>query len=286
MKLALSKNGKYLNEDTIRNLVSSGISEQDIVLNEEDGKVYMYFSKAVVGDIRPDDNPITGWWILDTTLVFGDIVKVVPNDYDFIAENDEDYSTILNWDNIIARRKADYKMARKEIKNLFFAEAGMSLENWDTIVPIHREIAAKYFIVPKAFRDTIYSTSEQYELGEKFHREAVNCRNTRAIRVLTIVRTLLSSEDADEVIDDINETYEKIDGRRFARNLLSTYIDLGREGTSSGNPTGIYDYFECTGGFDGSSSIGFLNKGYIPVGGTIQELVDEIMDVFRNGIIN
>lgn len=282
MKLAISKDGKYPNEAAIKALLSNGILEQAIVLNEDDGKVYMYFEKATLGDIRPNDNPEKGWWILDTSLVFSNIVKIVPNDHDFVTENDEDYSSLEKWDEVILQGTVDYKMARKEIKNLFFAEAGMSLENWETISQKHKEIASKYFLVPKSYRDQIFSTQEQCELGEKFHRRAVICRENRVVRVLTILRCKLTVNDANDVIDDLNEIYDKVDGRKFSRNLLRTYIDLGREGTTSGDHTGIYDYIEGTGGFIDN---GLADKGFIPVENTITEIIDEVMSVFRNGIL-
>ncbi len=282
MKLAISKNSKYQNEAEIKAVISSELNNQAIALDEFTGKVYMYFKNAIIGDLKPDDNPVKGYWLLDASLVLANVLKVVPNDHDFTAENDEDVSSMIKWDEAILKGNVDYKTARKEIKNLFFAEAGMSLENWAGMSAEKKEIAARYFLVPNVFRNEIYTKDQQLVYGEKFHEEAVKCRVTRSNRALTIIRINLAPDDANEVIDDLNEIYDKVDGRKFARNLLRTYIDLGREGTSAGDPSGIYDYIEGTGGFTGK---GLPDKGFTPIDMTIQELVNEVMNVFRNGIL-
>lgn len=160
----------------------------------------------------------------------------------------------------------DYKVVRQKIIEGVIGAGGFSNLSTD-----EKEIAARWFAVVKADRDTVYTTEQQVQLGLVFHTKSVEARQARSLAVVMEIYNRLSKSDADDCLGDV-----------VSNQLDYYYSRYGREGTESGDPEGIYDYFQSVSETTWAST-GLSSKTYTPVSGTLSELVDRIMDILKNG---
>lgn len=156
----------------------------------------------------------------------------------------------------------DYKRLRKELAEFVIA-------NSQTLTEEQLKIASQNFVVPQEIRNNFYSLDEQMELGRIFHSNSTKARAKR-INAATI-------ECFNRL--DLQQTFELVQEMSNGQ-LISNYVDYGIEGTSEGDPVGLYDYLNSTATFSGS---GLLNKNWTPVGLTIVGLKDRIMSILRDG---
>lgn len=128
--------------------------------------------------------------------------------------------------------------------------------------------ASEHFATPTSVRDLFFTIDEQIALGDTFNQRATQDRRIRANQVTSVLMNYLSYLEAVEVINDLGDLVEK-------------YVAFGVEGTSEGDPEGMFDYFESTVGTTFEDN-GFLEKTYTPRGGlTIAQLSAKVMEVLR-----
>lgn len=156
----------------------------------------------------------------------------------------------------------DYKRLRKELAEFVVA-------NSNNLTEEQLKVASQNFVVPQEIRNTFYSLEEQMELGRVFHNNSVKARAKR-INVATI-------ECFNRL--ELQQTFELVQEMSNGQ-LIRNYVDYGIEGTSEGDPVGIYDYLNSTATF---SEDGLLNKNWNPIGTTIIGLKDRLMAILRDG---
>ncbi len=193
-----------------------------------------------------------------------------------------DISNIVNWSKFGINTGRDYKFVRNEIKILVIAIAGVDFTNWNNLTENEKIIASEYFCAPYSCRILMHTLQEQHVFAKIFNDSATQSRKDRFDHAISIIRTKLTWDDTQEVVDEMMEQYEKPTTRKFNRNLANNYIYYGREGTVEGDPLGLFDYIEARVGTY-YETLGLAAKGYIPETGTLAELVTEIMDILKNG---
>ena len=183
-------------------------------------------------------------------------------------------STIGNWwwfyehDNKRFLDK-DYKFYRHEIlllANIFIG--------WDNLTQEEKELSASIFAVDKTKRDQIYNLAEQIQLGKDHHYRSLDSRKNRVLAVELELFNRLSKEEVQEVFYDIK-----------SQGIYDTYIEMGNEGIQEGDSAGLFDYTEGSlrTGTPWSVSGGFYDKGFTPIGMTMTELTQKVMDILKNG---
>lgn len=174
----------------------------------------------------------------------------------------------------------DYKAHREAIRNAVNAKSGFNPAdpatyigtNWAKLDAVEQSISSIYFVVPRAFRDLIHTEAEQIANGEVFHLNSVDARNRRSNKAISKLYNTLSFEDAQEVIDDVEDN-----------RILRKYIKFGREGTVEGDLEGLFDYVEARTG-TGFTANGFKAKNYTPVNGqTMAQLASDLMKIIKDG---
>lgn len=160
--------------------------------------------------------------------------------------------------------RQDYKRQRANLIN-YVVQSGGSM-------PVDELMgAAEHFCLPKEVRDMFYTVEEQIEFGKLFHARSIQSRERRYSEVSMQLFNRLTYTQALEVAADLQ-----------SGNHVWNYINLGLEGTAVGDPTGVFDYFSSASGtvFSGA---GFLEKPWSPLGYTIPELSNKIMDILVSG---
>lgn len=192
-------------------------------------------------------------------------IKVLPDSDETPAGFTED-STVKNIHEHGYNFDYDYKAIRRKIQ-IIAATTGfsnLSLED--------KKLAAEYFSVSKADRESVYSVDELYILGAKYHRQSVIARTLREDFAIGEIYTNLAQSEIDEVVNDIDD------------NRLSTkYLHRGREGIYSGDlVSGLFDYLDSKTGSDYAST-GLRSKGWTPSDFTLDELCDRVLEILNYG---
>ena len=131
--------------------------------------------------------------------------------------------------------------------------------------------ASEHFATPIEVRNLFFTMDEQIILGDTFNKRATDDRKMRHDRAMSELMNYLSYLEAVEVVEDIGDLSEK-------------YVTYGVEGTSEGDPVGLFDYFESTDGTQFENA-GFLEKTFTPRNGlTIAQLSARIMGILRISI--
>lgn len=131
--------------------------------------------------------------------------------------------------------------------------------------------AAKNFALPVEIRDLLLTKEEQITNGILFHKQSCASRRARRDACISELMNRLTYIQTYEIITDLSPG-----------NFLENYVNLGVEGTSEGDPVGLYDYFQSSEGTIFENN-GFLQKSFIPSGMTIEELSEKILDILKNG---
>ena len=180
-----------------------------------------------------------------------------------------DISSIENWDKYSDFLRVDYKVVREEIMMLTYTK--LQTTGWDSLTSDEKEIATRWFVLPKYLRDLVYSTEEQIQLGLDYHNNSVAARQLRLARATMEVYNRLEPMEAQEIINDMESA-----------NLSYTYIQFGKEGLEAGDAEGIFDYIQGTVSSSYSGS-GMVDKDFTPEGMTMQQLTTQSMDILKNG---
>lgn len=281
MKLAIKNNVIIPDITTLKNISESSISEQRLVWVTGASCSYMYFSKAVTGSEKPNDQTNgTGFWCKDITD-YGGHILVVDEDYDFSANTSSDITSIKNWYAVGEKSFVDYAKWRNEIIFSFSGNGGWSgatsVEK-DIIIDLH--IDDPYIPLSASNMNKVaYLMGKGYSQAQaqgyllqswyKHHLRHVECAKERWKYVKLIVGKYLNLLDANELMETTDT-------------LVYYYTQTGRMGQNY-NPTdgdGIMDYIESTHGFTG---IGLEDTGYVLNTGTWSDFKKELRDIIAYG---
>lgn len=128
--------------------------------------------------------------------------------------------------------------------------------------------ASVYFATPTYVRDMFFTIDEQIILGEEFNKNATEDRQIRHGKAMSELMNFLTYAETIEIVNDLG-------------NLSHNYITYGIEGTSEGDPVGLFDYFESTEGTQFENN-GFLEKTFTPRNDvTIAQLSARIMQILK-----
>lgn len=181
-----------------------------------------------------------------------------------ISDGRIEISSIKNWNRYGSEAGCDYKFIRREIMVIAAAQG------FSNLVAEEKEIAAKMFAVSKTDRDTLFALEAQIEHGRVFHHESVRCRRSRARSLEVELYNRIGGETTGQMID-------------LGAIPLNLYIQFGREGTESGDSSGIYDVIQATEGTAYETTGLAALSAITPYGMTLAQLVDRCMDILRNG---
>jgi hypothetical protein len=144
-------------------------------------------------------------------------------------------------------------------------------QNAQSLTTAQLKEASQYFATPAYVRDMFFTMDEQIILGEEFNKFATQDRQIRHDRAMSELMNYLTYAESIVVVNDLLDNGD----------LTTKYIKYGVEGTSEGDPVGLFDYFESTVGTIFENN-GFLQKTFIPRNNvTIAQLSVSIMDIFR-----
>lgn len=132
-------------------------------------------------------------------------------------------NNMLEWDK--ARYIMDWSRRRDMISPLFYAEAGLSLENFTSLSLEKKLIGCRYFLIPYALRTSIVSEEEDYENGQFLLSQTklsrINCVEAMRQHVWNgyVRKGLITLAQSQEMLDDIDSD-NKIDKFEDANNSL------------------------------------------------------------------
>jgi hypothetical protein len=146
-------------------------------------------------------------------------------------------------------------------------------QNYTTMTSNELKEASEHFCTTHEVRDQFFTMDEQVDLGNIFNQRAIQDRQVRADKGISVLMNYLTYLESVTVINDLSKD-----------ELIDNYIKYGIEGTSEGDPEGLFDYFESTEGTAFEDN-GFLEKTFIPRDSlTIAQLSAKIMDILRIAI--
>jgi len=184
---------------------------------------------------------------------------------DVVPANYTDITSIDSWDKHGFHTGKDYKFIRKEIA-IIAATTG-----WTNLTLAEKTTVVDWFAIGKTERDEIYTTAQQITLAGDFHKQSTQSRKSRSETVMLIIYNYFAWSEVESIVNVI-----ELD------NLLDKYVNYGVEGTTEGDGEGLFDYFEATAGTSFSSS-GLAATSYVPVTGTLAELITTVMSILRGG---
>lgn len=162
----------------------------------------------------------------------------------------------------------DYKKYRKWLME-YAATVGFSSLPFEEQVEV-----AKNFACSVADIDSVLSFPEKVSSGGNFHANSQEARRARWRRVEVVLYNYLGTADKNTVINDIS-------GEGLS--LIENYKERGREGTESGDPTGVFDYLNATAGTV-YETVGLRAKSITPNGLTVDALADLCLEILRGNI--
>jgi hypothetical protein len=201
-------------------------------------------------------------WKPSETTVFPYVKAALTVETDY-----KDCSSIENWYTYGDRTSRDYKFVRGQIQQLYTSIG------WVSLTTKEKEICCELFIATKTERDELYTTEQQVDMGEKFHKKSVESRRKRTERATAELGNRLLKTEYEDVMDDISA----------GTNLFDKYVFFGREGTVEGDTEGIFDYLESRAGTSYATT-GFIDKVFTPLGmADMTAFSSHIMDILKTG---
>lgn len=194
-----------------------------------------------------------------------------------------DISSIENYDEFGACTGKDYKYIRSCMKEFMLSIVHEDFSRWNDLSLNEKKVAIKYLVseIPVYLTTQVYSIPELRVIGLEFHKNSLNCRDTRFNVCCGELFSRLSVNDANDIINDMDSCYDA-GGREYCLLLGTKYIRYGREGTVEGDPEGLFDYLEARTGTS-FETWGLAAKSITPNYGTLQDCVDSLMDILKNG---
>lgn len=132
------------------------------------------------------------------------------------------------------------------------------------------KIAAEHFCLPRDVQLQFLTEDELKQASIIFNRRAIDDRRARYLVLVPYLYNYLTYLQCVEIMNEIVDP-----------DYLFRYIELGVEGTSEGDPAGLFDYVMGTEGtiFEGG---GLINKPFTPRGNlTMTDIANNIMSVLK-----
>lgn len=171
---------------------------------------------------------------------------------------------IFEWDKFGFNLGRDYKAVRDGIKKIVIdlgsgdADAGFNL-----LTDAGKTLCCKYKIASDAVREAFAGVSALVQYGNAYNTQMFTARAERANAVVSEIANRLPAQKL--VIMSESQT------------VFLNYEKFGIEGTAYGDPiSGVSDYIDGTGDFAG---VGLRQKGYVPVGMTLEALCDLLINI-------
>lgn len=191
---------------------------------------------------------------------------IVEDDYDFGANN---ATNVTSFDAAVlfySSGRLDFKQHRKMIAIV------AAVTGWSNLSLEQKQKASSIFAVQKSYRDEVHTAAEQEANSLIYHTSSIQSREARMTCCEAKVYNRLLPADADVVINDM-KTY----------GLTISYIRHGREGIEEGDAEGVLDYIQATEATTYELT-GLVTKGFTPITGSLQDLVDELVAIIKDGV--
>lgn len=194
--------------------------------------------------------------------------------------NDQDITTIENWNKYGSFICTDYLQIRDRIIDIF---------DWSTATDLEKDLVISYFGYDKSLDIATNDTNKiTYLMGKgmtqtesemflvtsysKFHTKEKEscCKRSNSEKISEVMLTFLSIPDSRDFIET-------------TKGLLDLYSERGVFGINYGSAgVGIIDYINSTTGTV-YENVGLESKGYILNYGTITDFKNSLLDVLVNG---
>jgi hypothetical protein len=188
---------------------------------------------------------------------------LVADDFDIVSAGGSDATSTDGFYAFFENKLIDYKNFRKYIM-VYAATVG-----FDNLSAQGKSMVCKNFAVGKTQRDSLFTIEQQIKFGVTFHKQSTECRDDRVSKVEAELYNRLAPADAAVIIADV-----------VSNNLKYNYVNFGIEGVVSGDPVGLFDYFNNTTGTPFENS-GLKSKSMTPLGMTITELANRCLAILR-----
>ena len=176
----------------------------------------------------------------------------------------EDVTTLENFDAVWAALSRDYKYIRKLMFGIAWTKMMGDPSNWNLLTDSEKEISARWFLVPKELRDTVYTTEEQMPMADAFDTNSGISRAARFKKAKYEIYNRLTLAQANVIMDEIERSKSTV-----TPNLRENYIEYG--------------YMLATAGTSFENA-GLVSHDYVPVGyADMTTFVDKLMDIIKNG---
>jgi len=141
--------------------------------------------------------------------------------------------------------------------------------NWQIMSTDELMQASEHFCTDTDTRNLFFSLDEQIENGKVFHARSCKCRAGREDAAISELFNRLTYEETGELVSDLGD-------------YLWKYNNLGVEGTTEGDVEGLFDYFTSTSGTSFENN-GLIERGYEPIGLSLEELADRVLYILSSG---
>lgn len=204
----------------------------------------------------------------DSKVIFSDTLQV---DY-------EDITSIANIYNLGFNTGRDYKFVRTELMTAVWTKMQMNPANWVLLDNEEKLAAVKMFVVPAELRNTIMTLERQIIYSKQWGLNSIKCREERFNDAIFEVYNRVSLENANIIGFQLKNSVSTTN-----KDLKTSYIEQGVEGTLVGDPEGIFDYLNNTIGTSFENA-GFRSFDWLPIGyNNMTELSLTLLNILQNG---
>jgi hypothetical protein len=158
----------------------------------------------------------------------------------------------------------DYKQARANLGYI------VTVSGFDNLSTIEKQIATQWFVLPVEQRNQVYDFNQQLRYGIIYHESSMAARDYRLKAVALEVYNRLSKSQVMQIVSDMED-------------LPTMYVRFGKEGTLEGDGVGFFDFMLSRPGTPYETT-GLSVRDYVPVGATMDEMINNCMNILKSGI--
>lgn len=195
----------------------------------------------------------------------------VPNNYNFLENMKIDVTNVKVLNLFSYNNRFDYKVYRSSLAT-YANSFGFDNLNYDD----KHEVAKQFAIGMSGILSIFPLTNDRILNGYGFHSNSIECRRSRWRMAVSECYNRLPKSQTNEIISDL--------GRFTQADISVAYVDLGYEGTESGDNEGLFDYVLATSGTSFQNS-GLITKNWTPAEMTMPALCYKIINILKGNII-
>lgn len=162
----------------------------------------------------------------------------------------------------------DYRALRAQ------AAEYVTTTGYDNLTEDQQEVALHNFIAPDYNIFTEMTLEDRLKYGAEFHINASAARQHREYILMTFFYNVLP----------LNQCFEIVNGD--VQQLLYLYTEAGLEGTTVGDPEGIFDWILATSGTSFEETGLPTRSGLTPYGFTLEQIVNIAYEIMISGTIS